>query len=362
MRESQDNQLFPLLPQAYSIRFPDDEPDTFEIRIDNEWKSLNLRDREQIFTKPGLYEQLVCDILRCHAATKLANLFLSVLHERDLSPTILSVLDLGASNGVVAEEMRRIGVSSVVGIDPLPEARDAAERDRWGIYDDYIVSDLSNPSRSLNKRLIALDPDVLVMAGAPASHDVSLHTFAVAFNAVRTTGWLVLSTPDVVAHDSSPLQQLLHDMVEKRIVQLEASRRYVHSLNPDGRKIERVAVIARKLTDLPDDMTKGTYLTRRHTSVSSPLASRARSPRNRRRFVAATLAAVLGMGLMARMTTTQELAPIDHVLADSSERVPGVVTPVVAPTESAPTTVIPAEPVIPSTDETAPAVAPTVPS
>ena len=57
----------------------------------------------------------------------------------------LRILDMGAGNGVVASEIKeQLGaqIGELVGTDILPEAREAAMRDRPGIYDQYIVADL----------------------------------------------------------------------------------------------------------------------------------------------------------------------------------------------------------------------------
>lgn len=57
----------------------------------------------------------------------------------------LHVLDVGAGNGIVAAEVRaQLGerVRRLVGTDILPEAHDAAMRDRPNVYDQYVVADL----------------------------------------------------------------------------------------------------------------------------------------------------------------------------------------------------------------------------
>lgn len=52
------------------------------------------------------------------------------------------VLDLGAGNGLGGEQLRALGVGALIGIDVEPEARAAAQRDRPGVYDDYLVAEL----------------------------------------------------------------------------------------------------------------------------------------------------------------------------------------------------------------------------
>jgi len=79
-----------------------------------------------------------------------------LLDERESAgtdPASLTALDLGAGNGIVGEELRAIGVSSIVGVDLLPEASAAAKRDRPTVYDDYLVADLTALTAPERERL-----------------------------------------------------------------------------------------------------------------------------------------------------------------------------------------------------------------
>ena len=55
------------------------------------------------------------------------------------------MLDLGAGNGMVGEALREHGFEEITGVDITPEAGEAAERDRPGVYADYHVCDLLDP-------------------------------------------------------------------------------------------------------------------------------------------------------------------------------------------------------------------------
>ncbi len=57
-------------------------------------------------------------------------------HTTSLYDTLLRVLDLGAGNGVVGEELKKRGVSRLVGVDIITEAQAATERDRPGVIND----------------------------------------------------------------------------------------------------------------------------------------------------------------------------------------------------------------------------------
>ena len=72
-----------------------------------------------------------------------------------VGPETLTALDVGAGNGLVGEQLKRLGVKSIVGVDIIPEAARAAERDRPEVYSDYVVCDLT-----------ALDDDERARVGA----------------------------------------------------------------------------------------------------------------------------------------------------------------------------------------------------
>jgi osmoprotectant transport system ATP-binding protein len=266
MVDDEANHAFTALPQPYAIRFPTDPPpaevpsaagECCEVRLAGRWERIRFDDYDRIFSLPGLYEQLFHDVLRCTSPRQATRLFDSVLQEQNLPATHLSLLDLNAGNGAVAEEMRRLGVGSVVGVDRVRAARDAADRDRWGMYDDYLTTDLSAPSPEEARRLIAHDPDVLTVVSTFGFDDVPPTTFATAFNAIRTPGWVVLNLRDAFLNKPGMgrgLERLFRDLTDRRLVRIEASKRYVHRLDANGRKVECVAIVARKLGDVPADL------------------------------------------------------------------------------------------------------------
>jgi SAM-dependent methyltransferase len=82
-----------------------------------------------------------------------------------MEPGSMTVLDVGAGTGLVGELLRRGGVARVVGVDSLPAAREACLRDRPGVYDGYLVGDLSRDGE-LRAALRPYGLGGLVSAGA----------------------------------------------------------------------------------------------------------------------------------------------------------------------------------------------------
>ena len=76
------------------------------------------------------------------------------------------MVDFGAGNGLGGEGLRALGVGELVGVDLEPMARTAAERDRPGVYGDYLVGDLGAWSEDELDRLRAHRPTALVALSA----------------------------------------------------------------------------------------------------------------------------------------------------------------------------------------------------
>ena len=59
----------------------------------------------------------------CRSPAEVVGLLGRQLEADGVDPEELSVLDVGAGNGIVGEELRALGVSGLVGVDILPGGR-----------------------------------------------------------------------------------------------------------------------------------------------------------------------------------------------------------------------------------------------
>ena len=135
---------YSIMPKRYRIQFPPSNSEKlgqdevfFTLIEDGEEKRLRFHDYDEIYKRPGLYEQLFYERLRCNSPGKVADLLQRALNTVREPVTELRVIDLGAGNGMMGEVLKREGVARLVGADIIPEARDAAYRDRSTVYDDY---------------------------------------------------------------------------------------------------------------------------------------------------------------------------------------------------------------------------------
>ncbi|MEZ5267778.1 MAG: class I SAM-dependent methyltransferase [Microthrixaceae bacterium] len=146
--------------KLHRIQFPTTEAQalsqdevSFTLQTEDGDEAIRFHDYDVIYGYPGLYEQLFYDRLKCQSPSKVASILRSAVEQAGEQPTTLRVLDLGAGNGIMGEELRRLGVARVIGADIIAEARDAYLRDRPGLYDDFLVCDFADVDEDTHREL-----------------------------------------------------------------------------------------------------------------------------------------------------------------------------------------------------------------
>lgn len=249
---------------CYMIRFPGNREhmpqneEMCEIQIDGNWQQLRLHDYDRIYRMPGLYEQLFADRLQCTSPQRVVSVFSDVLGDWPVKPSTLRALELGAGNGMVGEELRQLGVEALLGVDILPEAAEAAHRDRPGVYDDYLVADFTNLSPRLRKKVTDFRANCLVTVAALGFGDIPPSAFMTAYNLVSTPGWVVFNIKEnfLSGVDDTGFARLIRAMSEQEYIQIQAYRRYSHRLSVSGQRLHYVAIVARKLRAVPESLLK----------------------------------------------------------------------------------------------------------
>lgn len=250
--------------QPMAVRFPREnegrsqDSEWCEIYLDNEWRRLRLHDYAEIYAIPGLYEHLFGDILRCTSPRRIVRLLSDCMRESGDSPTKLRVLDVGAGNGMLGEQLRLHGVRSLVGLDIIPEAAMAAQRDRPCIYDQYLVADLCDLTPVQHRTLSEESFNCLCTASALGFGDIPPQAFGAAFNFVENGGWLGFNIKErfLDGHDDSGFCRLIRALSEEKMLRIDGYRRYNHRLSIEGKPLMYVAVAARKLADMPAELAE----------------------------------------------------------------------------------------------------------
>ncbi|MFQ5575201.1 MAG: methyltransferase domain-containing protein, partial [Terriglobia bacterium] len=151
---------------------------------------IRLHEYDRLYQIPGLYEQVVYERLKCQSPSIVTEVLKYALSQSDQRLSELRVLDLGAGNGIVGEELKKHGVSRLIGIDIIPEARDATERDRAGVYDAYYVVDLCSLTVDEHEEIASWSPECLISVAALGFGDIPPQAFLEAFNLISKQGWV----------------------------------------------------------------------------------------------------------------------------------------------------------------------------
>lgn len=109
---------------------------------DGRVEELRLHDYERLYALPGVYEQIVHDRLGCSSPAQLAGMLADAAAALGWDRGDMRVLDIAAGNGISGEALAAAGLHPVLGTDIVPSAREAALRDRPGLYDEYLTLDL----------------------------------------------------------------------------------------------------------------------------------------------------------------------------------------------------------------------------
>lgn len=293
------------------IRFP--QRGLKGVAQDDEWCELlegehvtliRFHDYAQVFGIPGLYDQLFGgpdSETRCVSPHVMAGLLEEQLHlvpgyrqEEGLgksrmsdssSTPMLRVLDLGAGNGMMGEEIRSLlrsyredegsplaerGSTRIVGLDILPEAKAAAERDRPGVYDAYVAADITEyvkatPGNPAEAAVFAQGFNLLASVSSLAFGDAGVRAFKAAVSLVEEGGLLAfnlkenffdsMGSQDGVGNtdgacDGNGFSGLIRNAVEKGVLSIVVKRRYCHRYSVAGEALYYIAVVAVKNASL----------------------------------------------------------------------------------------------------------------
>jgi SAM-dependent methyltransferase len=223
-----------------------------EILVDEEKKRIRFHDYHEIYDVPGFYERLFHDLLKCESPRVIRRLLAQALAELGTDPGELRVLDVGAGNGIVGEELRQLGVGAVFGIDIIEEAAVAAHRDRPGVYERYFVADLINLVHDQRDALREASLNTMTTVAALGFNDMPPHAFAIAYNLISTPGLVAFTIKEdfVAKRDLSGFNSLIHRMFGEEIIRPLAKERYRHRLSVQGEPLYYVAFVAEKVSDI----------------------------------------------------------------------------------------------------------------
>lgn len=246
----------------YRIQFPPANTErvkqgevTFRLIEDGRPNELRFHDYAAIYERPGLYEQLFYDRLRCCSPRKVGDILAQTLHAAGESISELRGLDLGAGNGMMGEVLKKLGMSRLVGTDILPEARDACFRDRPEVYDEYYVADFTDLPAETVERIDEWQIDCLTTVAALGFGDIPPAAFAQAMHFVRPGGWVAFNIRDTFLErsDSGGFSRFVRELIQSEYLDVFHLEKYRHRLSMEGSPLLYFALVARKTTEIPPD-------------------------------------------------------------------------------------------------------------
>ena len=259
------------MPSRHRIHFPPQNAEDlaqdevcFYIVEDGERVRLRLHDYEAIYERPGLYEQLFYDRLKCTSPTKVADILRKTVEANGQDATTLRVLDLGAGNGMMGEALKRQGVARLVGVDIINEARNACLRDRPGMYDEYYVADFTDVDAELSEDIHEWQIDCLTSVAALGFGDIPHRAFVQALQFVRQGGWAAFNIKHTFLDpsDTTGFSTLVRELLFSEAIEVYHIERYWHRLSMEGNPLAYFALVVRKQADLPTELLKSTEVIR----------------------------------------------------------------------------------------------------
>jgi predicted TPR repeat methyltransferase len=241
------------LPDA-AVDLGQDE-EWYELSIGGETRRVLFHDYAQTYAVPGVYERLFYDELKCVSPSTVCGLLEQHIESEGRDPSELRVLDVGAGNGMVGERLAEMGAEQIVGVDIIEQAAEAAERDRPGVYDDYLVVDLTDLPDAEREELRARNLNCLTSVAALGFGDIPPAAFAEAYNLVEPGGPVGFSIKEEMlsGEDSSGFSRLIDGAIGDGALEVKAEHRYRHRVSVSGEPLYYVAMVAEKARDLDLD-------------------------------------------------------------------------------------------------------------
>ncbi len=218
-------------------------------------RKLRFHDYGALFEEPGLYEQLFYHRLKCQSPRKVSHILKEAVEESRSHFSELRVLDLGAGNGMMGEALKQIGVARLVGVDILPEAQQATERDRPWVYDAYYVADFCNLRKEERDAFEAWSPDCLTSVAALGYGDIPPRAFFNALNMLQPESWVAFNIKETFLDlsDQSGFSRMIRELIFSKYLDVHHLERYWHRYSMEGTPLYYFALVGRKRADIPAD-------------------------------------------------------------------------------------------------------------
>ena len=248
------------MQHRHRVQFPKRESSSlqqdevyFYLQSSGGQRKIRFHDYNEIYQVPALYEQIFYDRLKCTSPDKVASILESSVRQSNDKLSELRVLDLGAGNGMMGEALKKHGVSRLIGVDIIPEARDAAFRDRPGLYDAYYVEDFTSLNGDTKEDIASWQCDCMVTVAALGFGDIPTKAFIEAFNIIKEQGWVAFNIKETFLDnsDETGFSKMIRELIFSEYLDVYHIERYRHRLSIEGEPLYYFAIAGRKNGDVP---------------------------------------------------------------------------------------------------------------
>lgn len=225
----------------------------FTARIEGQLVEFSMHDYRAMYTVPGLYDAMIYGLLNCGTPTNLSRKVAKYISEYSIVAYPLRVLDIGSGSGAFGEALRNAGIGETIwGLDIISEAKEAAERDRPGVYDWYVVDDLCSLKDENEHAIVEFSPNCVAVASATGwGNHIPVKGFENAFRLLEPSGLFVFH---VKPNDPDPECIALNKWIEDKIMDsqiIEPARGSIfHRKSVNGNDIYYDFIIGRKSEEL----------------------------------------------------------------------------------------------------------------
>jgi hypothetical protein len=209
------------------------------IHADGRREDMHLHEYGRVYDIPGLYELVVQEKLQCQSPCTVAQWLSDAAGSEELR-----VLDLGGGNGVVGDELRVRGIKVLVGSDCIEEARRATERDRPGLYADYVLDDGSDEGLArLGAVVSRYRLNAITCAGAIDEKHISLDRLRQIWSLFPSGSWISLTGSPIDVRNMQPEEVIKHLDASASLI---TTGWFQHRIMMDGRPIHYHIIVGHR--------------------------------------------------------------------------------------------------------------------
>ncbi|MEM9540689.1 MAG: class I SAM-dependent methyltransferase [Cyanobacteria bacterium P01_E01_bin.42] len=223
----------------------------FWLKQNGKERKVRLHDYSESYRIPYLYEYLMGKV-QAQSYSILPSLLINRVKDEGNSIKDLVVLDVGAGSGMMGKALANFGIESIVGIDILPEAAEAAKREYPEVYENYYVEDLSNLSEATEKTLSSKAFNCLICGSALGFNHIPASGWNTAFNAILPNSWIVFNVHREQWEDKGETSFVARHpwIANTEIFEIIEIRNFRYRFYLDGRSLHGSAIIGKKRTNI----------------------------------------------------------------------------------------------------------------